>query len=384
MKKSIFYGITLNVILLGMASLFTDLSSEILIPLIPLFMSNLGAPVFFIGILGGISDLIVSMVHFFSGYWSDLTGKRKRFVFIGYSISASMKLAMSLATSWIHIFILRPIERIGKGLREPPRDAILAETTPKKVHGKIFGIHRAFDTAGAIMGSILAAFFLALGLTYNKIFLIAAIISFISLIPLFFVKEKKIVLKKGSLNIRLKNIPKNLKKFIFVSTIFALANFSYMFFILRAQQFFSSFFTVLLYIIFNISYWIFAIPAGMWADKIGKKRILILGYILFTLVCLNFVFANSFLSFYLGFIFYGISHAFIVGNQRALAADLAKKRIGTGIGAFHMFISLAALPAGVIAGLLWNFISPEATFIFGALVALISAIVFILIRLNEK
>ncbi len=382
-NKGLFYGITINVFLLGITSLLTDLSSEIIVPLLPIVMTSLGASAILIGLLGGLNESVISIMHLASGYIADKTGRRKNIVIFGYSTSALVKLFMAFSTSWLQILILRPLERIGKGVREPPRDAILAETTPKKVHGTVFGIHRALDTAGALIGSILAVVFLGLGFAYNKIFLIAALISFSSIIPLLFVREKRVKPKKISLRIGLKNLPKKLKVFILVSTIFAIANFSYMFFVLRAQEFFSIKEAVLFYVLFNISYEIFAIPSGILADKLGEKKLIIYGYLLFAIVCINFALFSSFEAVFFGFVLYGLSHALIIGNQRALAADLSTKEIGTGIGTFYMFVSLASLPAGIIAGALWQYVSPAATFIFGAVIAITAAIVFAVLKLKK-
>ena len=384
-KKGLMYGITANVILLSLTSLLTDISSEIITPLIPLFITSLGASALIVGILGGLSDSVAGLFYLFSGYWSDLKGKRKSFIIGGYSISALTKLFMSLATSWIHIFILRPIERIGKGMRDPPRDTLLAETTPKEVHGKVFGINRAFDRTGAILGSILAIIFLALGFSYNKIFFIAALIAFLSVIPLFFVKEKKTKPKKVSLKIGLKSLPKNLKLFIIVSTIFSLASFSYMFFILKTIQLFPAAMVVALYLLSNVIFELFATPAGILADKIGKKKVIVYGYILFVLACLIFILSQSLAWLMAGFALYGLSQALSVSNERAFVADLSpKKELGTSIGTFYTFNSLAALPAGIIAGLLWQYVNPSATFIYGAALSLVAALVLAFLNINEK
>jgi len=379
------YGITANVILLSLTSLLTDISSEIITPLIPLFIASLGASGLIIGILGGLSDSVASIFHLFSGYWSDKTGKRKQFIIMGYSASAVAKLFMSLATSWIHIFIFRPIERIGKGIRDAPRDAVLAETTPKSVHGKIFGINRAFDRTGAIIGSLLAIAFLIVGFSYNKIFFIASLIAFISIIPLLFVKEKKIRPKKVSLKVSLKKLPTNLRLFILVSTIFALASFSYMFFILKAAQHFSAVIAIALYLLSNLLFEIFATPAGILADKIGKKKVILYGYILFVITCIIFISADSSVWMIVGFAIYGLSQALAVSNERAFVADLSsKKELATSIGTFYTLISIAALPAGIIAGALWQYVSPSTTFVYGAVLALFAAIVLASLNIDEK
>jgi len=382
-KKGFMYGITANVILLSLTSLLTDVSSEIITPLIPLYITALGAGGLVVGILGGLSDSVAAIFHMFSVYLSDRLGKRKKIIIAGYSISAFAKLFMSFATSWAHILILRPIERIGKGVREPPRDAVLAETTPKEVHGKVFGINRTFDRTGAIIGSLLAILFLTLGIAYNRIFFIAALIAFVSIIPLFFIKEKRTRPKK-SLKIGWDHMPRNLKMFLIISIVFALANFSYMFFILKTQSFFAAVTIVALYLVSNFLFDIFATPAGIAADSMGKRRIILYGYILFFLTCLIFLFFSSLPMLIFGFITYGVSQAAVMGNEKALTADLSpKKHLGMSIGTFYMFTSIAALPASIIAGALWQYVSPEATFVYGAVISLIAALMLASINLDE-
>jgi len=383
MKRGLFYGINSTIILLGLASFFTDLSSELIIPILPLFIASLGGTGIIIGLIGGLSDSAISLSKVFSGYWSDRLGKRKGLIISGYSFSAIAKFALSFASNWIHVLILRPMERIGKGVREPPRDALAAETTEKKIHGKVFGTLRVMDTIGAVIGSIFAFLFLYLWhLGFSKIFLIAGIVSSLSVISLIFIKERKKRKLKISLMMGLKELPKNFRTYLLIATVFAIADFSYMFFILKAKDYFVSYATpVALYIVFNVIYAIFAFPLGLLSDKIGRRRVLIYVSIIFILSCLAFAIANSLGAFIFSFALYGLSYAFIVGNERAFAADLApKKEIGTALGTFHTAIAAATLPASLIAGLLWQYVGHNAAFFFGAFAALIAIIMFISAR----
>jgi len=385
MKNKFWYGISATVILLSVTSLLTDVSSEIIRAVLPLFLTALGAGGVAVGLIGGMSDTFASLFKVFSGYLSDKTGKRKPYIFSGYSMSSIAKLFISLSTSWIHVLIFQPIERIGKGVRDPPRDALLAETTPKAIHGKIFGFHRLLDTAGAFFGAALAFLFLwLLGLELRTIILIAAVVAFIALIPLMFIKEKKKKAEKISLKISLKTLPKNFRIFIFIVALFSLADFSYMFFVLKAAEAFpySKVIPVLMYVLFNFVYAVFALPSGMLSDKIGRKNTLVIGYLLFSATTLGFAFLQpSIFVYILLFATYGLSYAFIVGTERAFASDLVEKRFGTALGTFHTILGLAALPASLIAGILWQYVSPAATFLFATLVADIAAILFIL---NKK
>jgi MFS family permease len=365
-----FKGISLNILLLGIVSFLNDLSSEMIMPTLPMFVTSLGGGSLAIGLLGGIRDSLSSILNVFAGYWSDKTGKRRIFVFSGYLTSSVFKFFLALSKVWPQALVLASAERIGKGLRSAARDAIIAESMDKN-RGKGFGIHRTLDTLGAVFGS-LAAFFMYqfFNAGFKTIILAAAILSFISLAPVFFVRGSERKPNTVTLKLGFKNLPKALKLFILVSGIFALGNFSYMFFIMRAQQAFTGKSSVaiplLLYVFFNVFYAVFAIPLGIASDKFGRRRVLALGYICFALVCVGFAFLTSLFWMVILFAFYGISYAAIDGNQRAFISDLALPEIkGTALGTFHTVIGLMALPAGLIAGTLWTGFNPQAVFIYG-------------------
>ena len=290
---------------------------------------------------------------------------------------------LAFSKTWPFALLFSSVERIGKGIRTAPRDAIIAESMPKK-HGKGFGIHRTLDTSGAILGALMVfLLFWFFGFGFKALILTAALISFISLIPLIWVKEKKKKPKKIALKIGLKKLPPKAKFFIVIASVFALANFSYMFFILRAQHFFKAELSIavpiLLYVLFNIFYAGFSIPFGALSDRIGKENVIIFGYLLFFATCSGFVFASSVAMLVVLFILYGLSFAAIEGNQRALMSDLAPKNLeATALGTFHTSIGIIALPSSLIAGFLWN-INPQFTFAFGSAVALISAVLFYIV-----
>lgn len=377
--------IGINILLLGIVSFLTDVSSEMIMPILPMFISSLGGAGIAIGLVGGLGDSIAGILKVISGYLSDKIGKRKIFVALGYFSSALSKLLFPFSTSWHHILILRPIERIGKGLRTAPRDAIIADSAPEEVRGRAFGLHRTLDTSGAILGSFLAFIFIwVLGAELRTVLWIAAAIAFTALIPLFFVKEKKREPQKITFKIGFKGLSKKFKIFTLIATVFALGNFTYMFFIMRASEFFpkelNTTIPIFLYIVFNFVYASLSIPAGNLSDKIGRKKVLAIGYFLFSFTCLTAIFSNSFPLLLLVFILYGISNAFVNANQRAFASDLSKEELrGTALGTFHTSISLASLPAGMIAGVLWQIISPQVTFIYGALLSSLSAILFFIL-----
>ena len=374
-----------NILLLGLVSFLNDLSSDMIMPILPMFITSLGGTGLIIGLIGGLRESISSILKVFCGYWADRTGKRKIFVISGYLTSSIFKLLLSFSKTCQHILIFSGLERVGKGIRTASRDAIIADSMPEE-RGKGFGIHRAFDTSGAISGSIVVfLLFWFLKFEFKTIIFIAGVIGFFSLIPLGFVKERKRELQYVFLKINFKNFPKSLKFFILISGIFALANFSYMFFILRTKEFFTGKFSVgvpiLLYVLFNIFYAIFAIPFGLLSDKIGRKKVIIFGYLLFSLISLGFAFFNSLIAFLLLFALYGIFHAMIDGNQRAYVSDLSSKELrATALGAFHSVVGLAALPASLIGGFLWQKVAPSATFVYGSLISIVSVILFVVFR----
>ncbi|MFX1464853.1 MAG: MFS transporter [Promethearchaeota archaeon] len=380
-----------NVLLLSIVSFLTDMSSEMILPILPLFLVSIGGTGIILGLIGGVGDSVASILKVFSGYFSDKLGKRKILIYAGYQTSAVSKLFFAFVTIWQHLLILRPIERLGKGIRTAPRDALIAESIHER--GKGFGIHRAFDTAGAIIGSLLALLFIMLySLGFRTIFLIAGGVAFIALIPLIFLREKKSrpLAKSISLHISFKEMPRSLKFFMIIATLFALGNFSYFFFILRAQQFFSAELAIIgplfLYVILNIVYAAFCIPSGILSDKVGRPTVLIVGYALFGFVCIGFAQLNlSLVYLVILFILYGFVFALVESNQRAFVSDLASEDFkGTALGIFHTAIGLAVLPGSVIAGFLWDFINPMATFLYGATLAFLAVISFVIMENKVK
>ncbi len=380
LKDSFMKGITLNVIILGFVSLFTDLSSQMVFPLIPLFLTNvLGAGGAVVGLVEGAAETTASLLKVFSGYWSDKIEKRKPFVLIGYGISSLMKPLFAFSYIWQSVLGIRIAERVGKGIRDAPRDVIVANSCDENVRGKAYGIHRFMDGIGSIFGAVLAFLLLPL-FGFRKVFLLAFIPSIIAVLLILFVKEKKHKhIESKSLEVSFKSLTPQLKYFICIATIFALGNFGYAFLLLRAINLgLESQTAILLYIIYYISYSIFIIPAGMFSDKIGRKRVILMGYGLFGLTSLGLIFVSSLSQIISLFISYGIFYAMIDGVQRAFVVDLSPPSIkGTALGTFHTSTGLAALPAGLIAGLLWDKISPETTFIFGFVISITAITLFL-------
>lgn len=383
-------GVGANVLILGLVSLFTDMSSQMVFPLIPLFLTaTLGASATVVGIIEGSAEAVASLLKVFSGYWSDRIKRRKLFVFLGYGISSLAKPLFAFAWAWQSVFVIRIVERVGKGLRNAPRDAIIAESSAGDVRGKAYGIHRAMDGIGSILGAVLA-YILLLSLGFSDIFLLSGVPAFIAVLLILFVKEREKVPSTDrpapkSIRISFRELPPKLRQFIAVSTVFTLGNFGYAFLLLRALDIgLSDRFDIvmLLYIMFYVVYTIFTIPAGMISDKIGRKPVIIVGYVLFGTTSLGLAVVTNLSEIVWLFALYGVFYGLIDGVQRAFVVDLSPPDLkATALGAFHTATGLAALPAGAIAGILWDVISPETTFLYGFALSITAAA--LLLRFRE-
>jgi len=391
MKNKFLKGIGLNVIFLGLTSFINDISSDMIFAVMPFFITSLGGGGIAVGLISGLGDSISGILKVFSGYLSDKFGKKMPFVFGGYFVSSFMKFLFPFAKTWSTLAFLIPLERIGKGLRTAPRDAIISSSASSSSEGKAFGIHRTLDTLGAFLGALGAFFFFwFLKLELKSILFIAAIIGFFALLPLLFVKEKKSFPLSLSLKMSLKDLPSGFKWYLVAVTLFALGNFSYMFFVLKSKIIFEDIFNlrlatalpILFYVWFNVIYALSSTPAGILSDKIGRKKTLILGYLIYTFTCIGFTLANFWVTFIILFAMYGLSFGIIEGVSRAYAADFVPENLkGTALGIFQACISLAVLFGGIIAGILWNF-NPNFTFIYGTALGILS--ILFLARVNTK
>ncbi len=371
-----------NVIFLGLVSFFADISSEMVYPLIPLYLTAaFGATPVLVGIIEGIAESVASLLKVFSGYISDKYNRKKPLAFLGYASGLFYKLALLFAGSWGGILGARVIDRFGKGIRTAPRDVMVSESADKAQMGKAFGIHKALDMAGSAIG-ILLAFVLLKRIgedAYKTIFAISILPVLLALAMFVFIKEKREVREIRPREHFWKNIQKldgNLKLYILVAFLFTLGNSSNTFLLLKANDIgFSSTDVILLYFVYNLVSAVLAIPFGKRSDRVGRKKILIVGYITFAAVYLGFAVITSKWLLVGAFVLYGFYTAMVAGVERAFIAEIAPAELkGTMLGLHSTLVGIALLPASVIAGALWTTVGSFAPFAFGALLSLIAAL----------
>lgn len=370
-----------NIILLGITSFFTDISSEMVYPLLPLYLvTQLGAGPAILGLIEGLAESLASLLKVFSGYFSDRIKARKPFTILGYAASAIGKFFLYLSTSWGYVLFARLIDRLGKGVRTAPRDALIAESAKEKKKGAAFGLHRMMDTLGACFGVILAYFFLTrYQASLKKIFLFSLIPASLGVFFLFFVREKKTALTTrppARLEFKWRLLDKRLKLFLIFSFIFTLGNSSNQFLLLKAKSEGSPLAQVILfYLIYNIFYAVTSFPAGWLSDRWGRKKLLISGYLFYGLVYLGFALNQNLNNFWVLFGVYGLYMGFTEGVEKALLADISPAALrGTTLGLHATLVSIGLFPASLLAGLLWKFFGPAAPFYAGAFLGCLSSL----------
>lgn len=369
----------------SIASFLNDLGSDMISPIWPIFITTvLGAPMSILGLIDGLGEAIVSISQAISGYASDKIKKRKIFIWTGYLFAGLSRFGYGISTIWQQVIPFRILDRLGK-IRDAPRDAILADISVKENRGRNFGILEAMDSLGAVFGIIICIlFFEKLG--YRNLFMIAAIPSFIAvLLILFIIKEKKsedIHIYKG---MSFKDLDKNFKIFLTSSAFFALGSFTYSFLLIYAKEFgFKVTFIPVLYLIFTACTSFFALPFGKISDKIGRKNVLIISYILWILVCLSFIFIHNYLSIILTFFLYGLHKGALKPVQKTFVSELAPSEYkASTLGGFQMIMGLCALPASLTAGILWDKLGLFIPLYFSLAVTIISITTLFFVKEKE-
>lgn len=366
-----------NIVLLGLVSLFADMSTEMVYPLIPLYLTAaLGASPAIVGVIEGIAESIASLLKVFSGYIGDVYSNKKRLAFAGYSASIFYKILLLTAASWPAILFARVIDRTGKGIRTAPRDALVAQSSKGNNLGGSFGVHKMLDMAGSALGILIAYLFIAYNIGFQKAFLFSIIPALISVLLILPVREDK---KKNhgceKLSLKGLKIDPKLKAYLAVIFVFCLGNSSNAFLLLKAQERgFSASHVILLYLAYSISASLLAIPAGRLSDKIGRSRILVPGYLIFGLVYLGFGLLSSNWAMVLLFIAYGAYQALISGAERAFIVEKSPAGLqGTLLGLYGMIQGIGLLLSSIIAGLLWANINSNVAFLFGGILGIASA-----------
>ena len=376
-------GIKKNVFILGLVSLFTDISSEMLYPVIPIFLTAvLGAPMYVVGLIEGIAEGTASILKVISGWYSDRTGKRKPFVIVGYSLSAISKPLMAFAYVWPLVLMARFLDRFGKGVRTSARDALIADSAPLAQRGKSFGLHRTMDTFGAVLGPIFAILILYMTAdNYRLLFMLAFLPALVSILLIaFFVSERRQV-PNTKVSFKISQFGRDFKIFLLISVIFALGNSSDVFLILRATDVGFTVTAVLLcYIVYNITNAIVSYPAGTLSDKLGRRSLMFWGFLIFAAVYLGFAFMPANIYVWPLFAIYGVYAAFTEGVGKAYVVDLVPcEKRGTALGIYHTATGITIVFASIIAGLLWEFIGSSAPFVYGAATALLSAVLLVVL-----
>ena len=380
-----------NVVLLGLVSFFSDISAEMVYPIIPLYLSAaFGATPALIGLIEGIAESLASLLKVFSGYITDKFGKKKPIAFLGYAAGLVYKVALILAGSWGGVLGARVIDRVGKGIRTAPRDVMVCDSADGNNLGKAFGVHKALDMAGSAIGIFISYLLLEkAGKTaaYKELFAISIIPAILGLLMFFFIKEKRThedAKKREPFWQNIKKLDGQLKLYLFVAFLFTLGNSSNAFLLLRAKSVgFDDNNVILLYLIFNLTASILSIPLGRLSDRVGRKKLLVAGYIVFSAVYLGFAFASSQFTIVIVFVLYGFYSAMITGVERAFIAEISPVDLkGSMLGLHSTIVGIALLPSSVIAGLLWVRFGASSPFLFGSVMSLLAAFILLLFMKN--
>ncbi len=428
-------GITRNVVILGVVSLFTDAASEMIYPLVPVFITLLGSSVLVLGVIEGIAETTAAMLKLISGVISDRMGKRKLLVVIGYGISSLVRPFTGIVASAWQIVFVRMLDRVGKGIRTAPRDALIASSVDSNSRGRAYGFHRAMDHAGAVIGPLLAISVLMLLILVFHMqdtlrilrwtFILAIIPGIFAVLALVLFVHEKIdtVPQKQSTLFSLKQFDKNFLKYIAIVTLFTLGNSSDAFLLFRVQealndnnslysilyrlplfremlegfgdaeirkQLINILFVPLVWAFFHVIKVLFSTHLGTLSDRTGRKRVINIGWAIYAFVYLGFAFLNRFdsslhlpLVFVLFFI-YALYYAFTEGAEKAFVADIVAPEIrGSAFGMFNFSIGLSALPASIIFGFLYKSFGAFVAFGTGAFIAFVSMIL-LAVLVNEK
>ena len=402
-KKATLRDLPRNVWAVSLTSFFMDISSEMVLNILPLFLSNvLGVKTNLIGVIEGVAEATASLLKLFSGWWSDRLRARKGLAVLGYAISALAKPFFYFATSWGAVAGARWADRAGKGVRTAPRDALVADSIDERQRGLAFGFHRAADTAGAMLGLLIA-----LGIvwatqsggvtldesTFRAIVLISLIPAALSVLSLAIgAKDVPVTQQRTAPKFALRSLGRPFLVFIIIVGLFDLGNSSDAFLVLRAQERGLSVAGVLgMLVTFNLVYTLISTPAGSLSDRIGRRRLIIGGWLVYAAIYFGFGLAQSAWQIWLLYVVYGVYYGLAYGTSRALIADLVPHHLrGTAYGTYNAVLGILDFPASLIAGILWQGVGaweglgPSAPFLFGGSLALIAALLMAMWKPRAK
>ena len=361
-------------------------------PLLPFFLTQtLGAGPAFLGMVEGLAETTASMLKLASGWFSDRIGKRKPLVLTGYGIASIARPLIALATAPWHILSIRFADRVGKGIRSAPRDALLADSVDVATRGAAFGFHRGADHAGAVLGPLVASMvLLAQPANYRLVFALAAVPAAISVMILWLkVRERAVVTSQEKTNVKFEGfggLPRRLRTFIFIVMLFTLGNATDAFLLLRAQQLGVSIAMIpLLWAALHVSKMLWSMPGGMLADRFGARRSIIAGWVLYAAIYAAMAMAGTAWHVWLLFFAYGLFYGLTEAPEKAMVAALAQAdRKGAAFGAYHFAVGIAALPASVIFGVLWQQYGPHTALLTGSVIGLIAAVLLLFTNLDSR
>ncbi|HRY14224.1 MAG TPA: MFS transporter [Syntrophomonadaceae bacterium] len=375
-------GLDRNVFYIGITSFLTDTTTKMIYAIMPLFLLTLGATKTEISLIEGIAESTASLIKAVSGWWSDKIGRNKPFMIIGYGFTALLSPLFAVAYSPLQVLIIRFTERVGKGIRTAPRDSLIAGSCEDGDRGKGYGFHKAMDNSGAIVGPLLAAGLLLLfpG-QYRTVFVIAAIPALLGMATVIaFVKEVRVDKPEHLGRIRLIDFRKKYYAFLAIVFIFTLGNSTDALLLIKASDVgVSAAFIPIIYLIFNSVSVFFAVPAGILSDRIGREKLIIFGYLLYSAIYWGFGRADYWVTVVLLFALYGLYSATTDGVQKALVSDLIdKNKRGTGLGIYNCVVGMTLLPASLMAGYLYDNVNNQAPFYLGSILALVAAVLMII------
>ncbi|MDR3606908.1 MAG: MFS transporter [Oligoflexia bacterium] len=368
---------------LGVVSLLTDLSSEMIFSVLSIFLTvTLGASSALLGVMEGLADFSSSSLDYVSGYFSDKTGRRKTFAVAGYLFSAISKAILPFTGSAAWVVVFRVVERLGKSIRGAPRDALMVSLSKKSRRGASFGFHGAMDKSGAVIGPLVAYFLLSkFGQDlagFHKLFLVAVIPALLAVLVMgVFVREdKNAEARRDGMEQMFFSVYKKLspalKSYLKIAAFFSLGYFGFAFLLLKAYQVgFKTPDIALLYALFNASYVLVSIPVGRLGDRIGRSSLILIEYGLYGLMCTAFMFAQTKAQTVVLFVVYGMFFAIDESQTKVFVSDLSSTEVrGSALGLYNFITGMGYLPASLIVGALWQWVSPQAAFAWGALVAI--------------